>query len=120
MTMMLSTDQASVGWPGPAWPPFMHLREVLDLPGMAVAAADDGDRTYLVVSGADGGGDYWICAPATERAIECVRVGRTTPWSVVHHSSTGTVEVWRRGPDGTVTTSVLTCAAVAAPTGAAA
>ncbi|HLI23372.1 MAG TPA: hypothetical protein VKU91_00330 [Acidimicrobiales bacterium] len=117
MTMMFSTDQASAGWP--AWPPFLHLREVLALPGVAVAAGDDGDRTYLVVCASDPGGEYWICAPATERAIDCVRAGQTSPWSVVHHSATGTVEVWRRRPGGAVTTSVLTCAAVAVPGGAA-
>ncbi|HWG74959.1 MAG TPA: hypothetical protein VG184_12985 [Acidimicrobiales bacterium] len=94
-------------------PPHLHLREVLDLPDVAAATADDAEGTYLVVSVAGAAGRCWMCAPATQLAIDCVRSRRTTPWTVMHHSSTGTVQVWRARADGTLVESVKLCAHIA-------
>ncbi len=105
-----------------AWlmPPHLRVREVLDLPDVAAATADDDEGTYLVVAVADPGGPSWVCAPATERALECVRTRRSTPWTVLHHSRTGTVQVWRTGADGSFAESVVLCAELPPLTGAAA
>ena len=96
--------------PAEAVPPHLHLREVLDLPDVAAAAADDGEVTYLVVSLTTATGRSWMCAPASPRAIDCVRTRRASAWTVMHHSATGTVQIWRTGADGALVESVVLCA----------
>lgn len=77
---------------------------------MDAATADDAEGLYLVVAIPGTTGACWMCAPVTERALECVRTRRTTPWTVLHHSSTGTVQVWRAAEDGAFAESVVLCA----------
>jgi hypothetical protein len=50
-----------------------------------------------------------MCAPVSDRAVECVRSGRASPWAVMHHSSTGTVEIYETRSDGTLDESVVLC-----------
>jgi hypothetical protein len=35
----------------------------------------------------------WMCAPASEQAIQAVRNGQASPTDVLRHSATGTVEL---------------------------
>lgn len=85
--------------------------------GIAATVADDGDAHYLVVPVPGHGGPAWICARVTDRAVSAVRDGRTSPWAVVHHSCTGTVEIFRTMLDGTVRSSVVLCSSLPADTG---
>jgi hypothetical protein len=62
-------------------------------------------------------GPCWICAPATWAALDCVRRRRASPWSVIHHSSTGTVTLHRTLGDGSVRDSTVLCAALPAGAG---
>ncbi|MGH9075927.1 MAG: hypothetical protein ACRDY0_00465 [Acidimicrobiales bacterium] len=96
--------------PGFVVPPHLQLREVLDLPGCRAAAAEGALGVYLVVPLPGAGDPGWVCAPVTERALDCVRAQRTSPWSAVNHSATGTVDVWQVAADGTIGESVMLCA----------
>jgi hypothetical protein len=115
MMMMPTSNHPGRGGLAQPWPPYVRVREVFDLPGITVAAGCDGDRTYLLVPVTDRGDSYCICAPASERAIDCVKSRRTSPWEVVHHSATGMIEVWRRDADGSMIDSTVPCAQVRLP-----
>lgn len=65
--------------------------------------------TYLVVEIAGFAGPCWVCAPVTERALDCVRSGQVSPWTVLHHSATGTVDVYRTAADGALHCSTVLC-----------
>ena len=67
---------------------------------------------YLVVELPGWAGPCWVCAPVTDRALECVRAGRTSPWTVLHHSSTGTVDVYRTTGDGSLHCSTVLCSSL--------
>lgn len=113
---MESTDRVDAAWGGEEVPPHLHVLEVLDLPGFRAATAYDTEGTYLVVRVADPQGEpgesCWVCAAASERALDCVRNRRASPWAVLQHSATGTVQLWRDGPGGLME-SVLCCAELA-------
>jgi hypothetical protein len=93
-------------------PPQLSLQEIIPAPAdrdeAAVGVGVGG--TYLVVELPGRAGPCWVCAPVTDRAIDCVRCGRTSPWTVLHHSSTGTVDVYRTGVDGSLHCSTVLCA----------
>lgn len=91
-------------------PGHLQLREVMQLAdGTEIAVGHGVGGQYLVIPVSGRGGACWICAPATDAAIECVRAGRTSPWNVVHHSATGTVVIFRSRLDGSVVESVVLC-----------
>jgi hypothetical protein len=91
-------------------PPPLQLREVIEpADGGAVAVGEGSGGTYLVVPVAGRSGPCWVCAPASDRAVACVRTGQASPWSVVHHSATGTVVIYRTVVDGSVRESVVLC-----------
>jgi hypothetical protein len=95
-------------------PPQLSLQEVLSAPGdadEAVVGTGVGG-TYLVVELPGWAGPCWVCAPATERAIDCVRRGVTSPWAVLHHSATGTVDVYRTVADGSLHCSTVLCSSL--------
>ncbi|MDA8046537.1 MAG: hypothetical protein M0Z30_15065 [Actinomycetota bacterium] len=95
-------------------PPQLSLRELLPAPSereeASVGVGVGG--TYLVVELWGWGGPCWVCAPVTERALECVRGGRATPWTVLHHSATGTVDVYRTAADGSIRCSTVLCSSL--------
>jgi hypothetical protein len=94
-------------------PPQLQLRESIPLAdGTEVAVGHGTGGQYLVIRITGRGGACWVCAPASDRAVECVRSGFASPWSVVHHSATGTVDVYRSRLDGTVQESVVLCSAL--------
>lgn len=97
-------------------PPQLSLREILAATpvGEEAAVGEGVGGTYLVVELPGPGGPCWVCAPATERAIDCVRSGRTSPWTVLHHSRTGTVDVYRSGADGSLRCSTVLCGSLPA------
>lgn len=121
---MLHTSEGSCIWGDQQLPPRLRVREVLDVSEMAAAVVEDDEQTYLMVSvGVDGdraGRACWICAPASERALECVRSHRATPWTLLLHSSTGTVVRWWREGSGDFAESVICCADLRDPGTAAA
>jgi hypothetical protein len=96
-------------------PPSFRVRESLVVGGVVAAVAEDHGAGYLVVRVPGRSGPCWVCAPATDRAIAAVRDGRSSPWAVLHHSATGTVEIYRSMLDGSVRQSVVLCASL--PTG---
>ena len=72
-------------------PPQLWMQESLSVAGDDDAAVGVGvGGTYLVVELPGFAGPCWVCAPVTDRALDCVRDGRTSPWTVLHHSATGT------------------------------
>ncbi|MGH8921512.1 MAG: hypothetical protein ACRD0H_24775 [Actinomycetes bacterium] len=85
--------------------------------GLDATLADEGDAHYLVVHVVSQSGHCWICAPVTDRAVSAVRDGRTSPWAVVHHSRTGTVDIFRTMGDGSVRSSVALCSSLPADSG---
>ncbi|HEY3810772.1 MAG TPA: hypothetical protein VGL49_04995 [Acidimicrobiales bacterium] len=92
-------------------PPPLRLRESIPLPqGSDVAVGVGAGGQYLVVPVAGRSGPCWVCAPASDRAVACVRTGETSPWTVLHHSATGTVDIYRTLRDGSVRESVVLCA----------
>lgn len=91
-------------------PPQLQLGELIRLAdGTEVAVGHGTGGQYLVMSFVGRCGTCWVCAPASDRAVECVRNGLASPWSVIHHSATGTVDVYRSSIDGTVRESVVLC-----------
>ena len=95
-------------------PPQLCLREVIALPNDSddTAVGVGAGGTYLVVELSGWSGPCWVCAPVTERAVDCVRTGRASPWTVVHHSTTGTVDVYRTGADGSLRCSTVLCSSL--------
>lgn len=95
-------------------PPQLSLQELITLPnhndGAAVGVGVGG--TYLVVELSGWSGPCWVCAPVTDRAVECVRQGRVSPWTAVHHSATGTVDIYRTGADGALRCSTVLCSSL--------
>ncbi len=93
-------------------PPQLWLQEMIpgssDSDEAAVGVGVGG--TYLVVELPGRVGPCWVCAPVTERALDCVRTGRASPWTVLHHSATGTVDVYRTACDGSLHCSTVLCA----------
>jgi hypothetical protein len=88
----------------------LRLREAFVLDdGTEVAVGHGAGGQYLVMALSGRSGACWVCAPASDVAIDCVRAGRTSPWAVVHHSATGTVDVYRSRIDGTLIESVMLC-----------
>jgi hypothetical protein len=91
-------------------PGHLQLREAFVLDdGTEVAVGHGAGGQYLVMALSGRSGACWVCAPASDVAIDCVRAGRTSPWAVVHHSATGTVDVYRSRIDGTLIESVMLC-----------
>lgn len=93
-------------------PPLFKVREDLGFSGLRAAVAEERGTRYLVLEVPGRSGPCWVCAPASDVAIDAVRSGRSSPWSVVHHSATGTVQIYRTLLDGSVRESVVLCASL--------
>jgi hypothetical protein len=91
----------------------MIRTETLRIPEVGDVAVGIGvGGQYLVMEMTGRAGPCWVCAPVTDRALDCVRSGKATPWTVLHHSATGTVNIYRTLQDGSVRESVVLCAAL--------
>ena len=90
-------------------PPQLSVRETIPASDGQVAVGVGDGGQYLVVELAGDGGPCWMCAPVSDRAVECVRSGQASPWSVLQHSSTGMVEVYETRADGSLEESLVLC-----------
>jgi hypothetical protein len=88
--------------------------EVLDgrigCPWLFAGHSPDGWRWLVAL---DHEGDHalrWLCAPASDLAIGCLRSGRAQPADLFRHSRTGTVEIITIGVDGGMVESIRLCA----------
>lgn len=70
------------------WTMAWEIDEIL-MPDEVFSAHDEDGRRYLI---AHTDASTWLCAPITERALECVASGRAELRAVFAHSSTGMVE----------------------------
>lgn len=70
------------------WQAGLEIDEALS-PGEVYSAHDHQGRRYLIAHTA---ASTWLCAPISERALECVVSGRAELRAVFAHTSTGIVE----------------------------
>ena len=98
-------------------PPHLRLQERLSSRCPDLAVGVDGSGTYLVMGMPGRSGPCWVCARVTARALGCVRDGSSSPWSVIHHSATGTVGLFRTLVDGSIRESEILCADLPAGSG---
>jgi hypothetical protein len=95
----------------------VRIDDVFDIsPGLPrlFAGHDSDGQGWLVALTVDRP-DYrrWLCAPASDQAIACVRLGRAQPADFFRHSSTGSVEVVTVDASGRVSESVRLCTELA-------
>jgi hypothetical protein len=89
----------------------MKLRETLKIdevlmPEEVFSAHDDRGCRYVIAHTTTA---TWLCAPISERALQCVASGRAELRAVFAHSSTGMVERWTMwGEESTVPCAELT------------
>jgi hypothetical protein len=75
-------------------------------PRLFAGHSPDGQR-WLVAQ--VGEARRWLCAPASDRAIDCVLSGVAAPVDLLRHSATGTVEDVTIDADGRFFESVRLC-----------
>jgi hypothetical protein len=82
----------------------MELDEVLDptapLPHLFAGHTPAGQKYLIIQTAGDASTGTWVCAPITERALDCVITGRAELRDVVAHTATGAVDVVTIGLDG--------------------
>lgn len=79
------------------------------------SAVDQGGEHWLIVeAGSDGHAISWVCAPASDRAVDSVAAGRASVVDVLKHSLTGWVEVVRVVDGHSVPDQRVSCAELAA------
>jgi hypothetical protein len=79
-------------------------------PRVFVAREPDGQRWLVALSAQSGDARLWLCAPASEVAINCVLSGRALAADLFRHSRTGTVEMITVAADGRFSESTRLCA----------
>ncbi len=82
----------------------------------AVFSAVDqaGDHWLIVEAGSDTHATAWVCAPASDRAVQLVATGRASALDVLRHSLTGWVEVVRVVDGHAVPDQRVSCSELAA------
>lgn len=82
---------------------------------LAVFSATDTDgEHWLIVEAARHEQEFaWVCAPASDRAVELVAAGRATATDALRHSRTGWVEVVRVVDGHAVPDQRVSCAELA-------
>jgi hypothetical protein len=82
----------------------IELDEVLDpaapLPHLFAGHTPSGQRYLIIQTAGDASTGTWVCAPITERALDCVLTGRAELRDVVAHTATGAVDVVTIDVDG--------------------
>jgi hypothetical protein len=98
-------------------PAGVRIDDVFDIsPGLPrLYAGHDGDgQGWLVALTVDRPEcRRWLCAPASDQAIACVRLGRAQPADFFRHSATGSVEVVTADARGHVSEAVRLCTELA-------
>ena len=61
-----------------------------DQPVLFTAIDFQGQRWLVIQAGTKGSQQSWLCAPVTDRQIECVVSGSAAPRDVFRHTATGT------------------------------
>jgi hypothetical protein len=84
----------------------LEIDEIL-APEEVFSAHDGQGRRYVIAQTAPA---TWLCAPITERALECVTSGRAELRAVFAHSSTGMVERVTVSGSGGCHESLVPCA----------
>jgi hypothetical protein len=79
-------------------------------PCVFAGQSPDGRRWLVGLTSDDANARRWLCAPASDLAISCVRSGRAQPADVFRHSGTGAVEVITLEADGRFFQSLRLCA----------
>lgn len=76
-------------------------------------AHDEAGAHWLIVQ-VDGDRDHpaWLCAPVSVRAIRAVLDGQASPYDVLRHSATGTVELVRVAAGRAIPDRCLLCSEV--------
>ncbi len=70
-----------------------HVLARDDGPTLCVGVDYEGRHWLLYRGAARPGGQVWVCAPASARAVDCVRQGTASVHDALLHSLTGTVEI---------------------------
>jgi hypothetical protein len=93
--------------------PFQHstlgieVDEVLEpgapIPHLFAGHTLAGERYLIIQTTGDEHAGTWVCAPITERALDCVLAGRADLRDVVAHTATGAVDIVTIGSDGRCT-----------------
>lgn len=78
---------------------------------VSVFSAFDGDGEHWLICGGSADG-AWICAPASDRAVEAVASGRAAATDAIRHSATGWVEVVRLVDGHAVPEHRVSCAQI--------
>lgn len=90
----------------PGWQSTMVLDDELMADGV-YSAHDDQGRRYLLAHTAPA---TWLCAPISQRALDCVASGRAELRSVFVHSATGMVEQLTVRNGAVAAESIVPCA----------
>jgi hypothetical protein len=69
----------------------------------------DGQAWLVALTVDEANARRWLCAPASDQAIGCLRLGKAQPADLFRHSSTGSVEVVTAEADGRLFESVRLC-----------
>jgi hypothetical protein len=92
----------------------VKVDEVIDgrigCPWLFAGHSPDGGRWLVALDHEGDDALRWLCAPASDLAIRCLRSGRAQPADLFRHSRTGTVEIITIGVDGRILESVRLCA----------
>jgi hypothetical protein len=82
----------------------LEVDEVLDptapLPQLFAGHTPAGQMYLIIQTAGDESSGTWVCAPITQRALECVLTGRAELRDVVVHTATGAVDLVTIGRDG--------------------
>src|ERR1700737_3233876 len=82
----------------------LELDEVLDptapLPHLFAGHTPTGQKYLIIQTTGDESTGTWVCAPITERALDCVVTGRADLRDVVAHTATGAVDLVTIASDG--------------------
>jgi hypothetical protein len=92
----------------------VKVDEVLDgrigCPWLFAGHSPDGGRWLVALDNEGDDALHWLCAPASDLAIRCLRSGSAQPADLFRHSRTGTVEIITIGVDGRMVESTRLCA----------
>jgi hypothetical protein len=91
----------------------LELDRVLDpaaaFPHIFAGHSSAGQRYLIVQTTGDERSGTWMCAPITERALDCVVAGRAELRDALTHTATGTVDIVTVDPQGNCTEAAKLC-----------